>query len=54
MIMRTDGNEQKPPLRAVRDTEIQKAVKQKEENMVRETIILQKVDRKSTRLNSSH
>ena len=45
MIMRTDGNEQKPPLRAVRDTEIQKAVKQKEENMVRETIILQKVNK---------
>jgi hypothetical protein len=41
MIMRSDGSVAPTP----RNTEIREAIKQKEENMVRETIILQKVNK---------
>lgn len=44
MIIDENGNERKVPLRVSRDNEIKEALKQKEENLVKETIILQKVN----------
>lgn len=45
MIIDSKGEEKKQPLRVARDNEINKAMKEKEENMVRDTLILQKVNK---------
>lgn len=45
MIKDSEGNERKLPLRSPRDNEIHVAQKTKEENMVRDTLILQKVNK---------
>ena len=45
MIMNIDGTEKKVPLRVSRDDEIKEAIKKKEDIMVQETKILQKVNK---------
>lgn len=45
MIVDSNGNEKKMPLRVPRNDEIQKAVKAKEDIMYQETKILQKVNK---------